>query len=76
MQAELRSTATYVTEVAIDCVTRAFRFGGGAALHQSHVLQQCLRDMNAAAQHFMVNDSAYENHGQFMLGLPDANPMG
>ncbi len=76
LQAELRSTATYVTEVAVDVATRAFRFGGGAALHHSHILQRCLRDLNAGAQHFMVNDSSYENQGQFMLGLPDANPMG
>jgi hypothetical protein len=34
-----------------------------------------LRDINAAAQHLMVSDAAYENYGQFLLGLPDADPM-
>jgi alkylation response protein AidB-like acyl-CoA dehydrogenase len=34
-----------------------------------------LRDINAAAQHLMVSDAAYENYGQCLLGLPDADPM-
>ena len=75
LQAQMRSYATYTTEVAADVVSQAFRFGGGSALFTSSVLQQCLRDINAAAQHQMVSDTAYENHGQFLLGLPDARPM-
>lgn len=73
--AKMRSAGTFATEVAADVVTEAFRYGGGTALYSSHILQQCLRDINAAAQHFMVTDSAYESHGQFLLGLPDPNPM-
>ncbi len=75
LQAELRSCATYATDVAVDVVTQAFRFGGGAALFESSALQLCLRDINAGAQHQMVSDAAYENHGQFMLGLPDARAL-
>ena len=75
LQAQMRSCATYTTEVAADVVSTAFRYGGGAALFTSSVLQQCLRDINAAAQHQMVSDTAYENHGQFLLGLPDARVM-
>ena len=75
LQAQLRGMATYVTDVAVDVVSRAFRYGGGEALFQSSILQQCLRDINAAAQHQMVSDTAYENHGQFLLGLPDARVM-
>ena len=74
-QAQLRSVATYTTDVAADVVSQAFRYGGGAALFTSSVLQRCLRDINAGAQHQMVSDTAYENHGQFLLGLPDARPM-
>lgn len=76
LQAELRTSGTYATDVAVEVATKAFRFGGGRALHNSNILQRCLRDINAAAQHLMVNDSTYENHGQFILGLPDADPMG
>ena len=76
LQARMRAAASFSTEVAADVVSQAFRYGGGTALYQSHVLQRCLRDINAAAQHNMVSDIAYENHGKFALGLPDANPMG
>jgi len=75
MQAELRSVATLATEVAVAVTTQAFRFSGGTALYVTHVLQRCLRDINAAAQHLMVSDAAYENYGQFLLGLPNADPM-
>ena len=75
LQAQMRSVATYTTDVAADVASQAFRYGGGAALFTTSVLQQCLRDINAAAQHQMVSDTAYENHGQFLLGLPDARAM-
>jgi hypothetical protein len=41
----------------------------------THVLQRYLRDINAAAQHLIVSDAAYENYGQCLLGLPEADPM-
>ena len=72
--AELRSAAVLATEVALDVTTRAFRFAGGSALYDTSILQRCLRDLNAGAQHFMVSDSAYEGLGQLVLGLP-GEPM-
>ena len=75
LQARMRGCATYTTEVAADVVAQAFRYAGGSALFGSNLLQQCLRDINAAAQHQMVSDTAYENHGQFLLGLPDARVL-
>ena len=75
LQAQMRSCATYTTDVAVDVTARAFHYGGGAALFTTSILQQCLRDVHAAAQHQMVSDTAYENHGQFLLGLPDARVM-
>jgi len=74
-QAELRAVAVHATDAALDVVTGAFRYAGGAALYDSSGLQACLRDLNAAAQHFMVSDSAYEALGQFVLGHPSAEPM-
>ncbi|MED5207675.1 MAG: acyl-CoA dehydrogenase family protein [Chloroflexota bacterium] len=76
LQVRMRSASTYATEEASDIVSQAFRFGGGSAMHSNHSLQKCLRDVHAAAQHNMVSDRTYENHGQFMLGFPEANPMG
>ena len=75
LQTEMRSLCSYTTDVAVDIVTQAFRFAGGAALFDDSILQRCLRDINAGAQHQMVSDAAYENHGQFMLNLPDARVM-
>jgi alkylation response protein AidB-like acyl-CoA dehydrogenase len=73
--AELRTVAVHATEAALDVVTGSFRYAGGGALYETSVLQACLRDLNAAAQHFMVSDSAYEALGQFVLGQPAAEPM-
>jgi alkylation response protein AidB-like acyl-CoA dehydrogenase len=71
-QAALRAVATYCTEIAVEVVSQAFRFAGGRAIYESSLLQQCLRDVNVAAQHLLVSDIAYENLGQFMLDLPGA----
>ena len=75
LQAQMRSVATYTTDVAAEVASQAFRYGGGEALFADNILQQCLRDIHAAAQHQMVSDTAYENHGQFLLGLPNARTM-
>ena len=72
--AELRSAAVLATDAALDITARAFRYAGGGALYDASVLQRCLRDLGAGAQHFMVSDSAYENLGQIVLGLP-GEPM-
>ncbi len=75
-QLRLRGACAHATDVACDIAATAFRYGGGSAIYNDRVLQRCMRDINAAAQHFMVNTSAYDNLGQFRLGLPDVNPMG
>jgi len=74
-QCELRATATYCTEVALDIVTETFRYTGGSATYEKNVLQRYLRDLNAAAQHLMVSEIAHENLGQTMLGATQVNPM-
>ena len=75
LQGELRAVATHCTDVALDVVTEAFRYSGGGAIYQKNILQQCLRDMNVAAQHLMVSEVSYENLGQMILGVPDVHPM-
>jgi alkylation response protein AidB-like acyl-CoA dehydrogenase len=76
LQVELRSAITLLTDVGVDVTTHAFRYGGGTAIHLNHILQRCLRDLQVGAAHLMVSDSAYELHGQCLLGLPDVDPMG
>ena len=74
-QSEMRAVSTYVTEVAVDVATTAFRYAGGSAIQRSNILQRCLRNINAAAQHFMVSDTALENYGASLLEAPDVKPM-
>jgi indole-3-acetate monooxygenase len=76
LHSELRSAATYCTEIAAEITTQAFRYAGGGAIYQGNVLQRCLRDINVAAQHLLVSEASYENLGQFALGFPDVDPMG
>ncbi len=75
-QLRLRGACAYATDVACQIATTAFRYGGGNAIYNDRVLQRSMRDINAAAQHFMVNTSAYDNLGQFRLGMSNVNPMG
>jgi alkylation response protein AidB-like acyl-CoA dehydrogenase len=74
-QAEARAAGTYITEVAQRVTMAAFQAAGGTALFDTNPLQRCFRDIAAAGQHFMMNQSAYRAMGQFKLAQPDANPM-
>lgn len=69
--ANLGACAVYATDVAVEVATLAFRAGGGSALYDSSELQVCLRDANAAAQHFVVSDATYQTHGMMQMGLND-----
>ncbi len=74
-QAELRSATVWVNDVALEVTATAFRYGAGSAIRLDNILQRCLRDLQAESSHLLMNDSAYENYGQFLLGLPEADPM-
>ncbi len=76
LQAELRSVAVYATEAAAEATMVAYRYAGGGVLYDANPIQRCFRDINAASQHFVVSDSAFEALAQFRLGLPDPNPLG
>ena len=73
IEAEMRASAVMCTDTALDVATQALRFAGGSALYLDSRLQMVWRDVNAGAQHFAVSEVAYENLGQYMLGLPEAN---
>jgi indole-3-acetate monooxygenase len=73
LEAAMRASAVLCTDTALDVATQAFRFAGGSALYLESRLQMCWRDVNAGAQHFAVSDVAYENLGQYRLGLAQAN---
>jgi indole-3-acetate monooxygenase len=74
-QAQLRATGSWVIDAALAVTTDAFRYAAGSAMRSHHILQKCLRDLQVAGTHWVISDTSYENHGMFMLGLPDADPM-
>lgn len=75
LQAELRGVAAFATDVAVDVATWAYRYAGGGAVYKPNILERAVRDLYTATQHFMVSSSAYETHGQGLLGLTDINPL-
>ncbi len=72
---ECRAAMTYVTEVAAEVTTFAYRYGGGASLYQSHPLQRCLRDIYTATQHGVVSDENYEVLGLALIGKGKWEPI-
>jgi alkylation response protein AidB-like acyl-CoA dehydrogenase len=72
--ADVRAIGVHCTDVAIEIVTKVYHFGGNTALHQPHIIERLLRDVNTAGLHQVMSDTAYENHGKFLLGLP-ADPL-
>ena len=62
-QSRSRAVVTYATDIAVEIVTQAFRYGGAGALFQPNVLELLLRDVNAAAQHLVAADANYEAYG-------------
>ncbi|MFZ5834435.1 MAG: acyl-CoA dehydrogenase family protein [Pseudomonadota bacterium] len=72
---ECRAAMTYVTDVAAEVTSFCYRYGGGAALYQSHPLQRCLRDIYTATQHGVISDENYENLGLALIGKGKWDPM-
>jgi alkylation response protein AidB-like acyl-CoA dehydrogenase len=73
--ADVRAICVHATDVAIWVATTAFHFSGNTGLHHPNVIGRLLRDLNTAGIHQVMSDTAYENHGQFKLGLASANPL-
>jgi indole-3-acetate monooxygenase len=75
LQVEMSAATLLGTDAAVEAADRAFRYGGGTAIHLANPLQRCLRDLHAAATHLMTSDMAYENRGRCLLDFPDVDPM-
>lgn len=73
--AELRAAGAHTSEIAVAVAAMAVRYAAGSAVYSGNILQRCLRDLQMADTHFIVSDTSYESHGQFMLGMPGANPF-
>lgn len=72
---QARAAAAYATKVACDVLRGVARFSGGDAMRTGTFLEQALRDVTMAASHLLMSEVAFDNHAQFLLGLPGADPM-
>ena len=75
LQTRLRAMAVHATDVALEVARTMFRYAGAKSLYSGNVIDRCLRDITAAAQHGIVNEVSYELHGQALLGLQDIAPL-
>ena len=75
VQTGLRATAVHATDVALEVARTMFRYAGAKSLYRGNVIERCLRDIQAAAQHGVINEVSYELHGQSLLGLQDVVPL-
>jgi alkylation response protein AidB-like acyl-CoA dehydrogenase len=66
---EARAATRYVTDVALEIASWAYRSGGGTSLRLDNPLQHILRDLLAASQHIYVDETAYTTHGAAIVGL-------
>jgi alkylation response protein AidB-like acyl-CoA dehydrogenase len=75
VEAGTRAAGAFAVRTAADVLADTVRFAGGAALQQGTVFERAVRDLTVAANHLLVNESAYENHAQFLLGVDGADPL-
>lgn len=67
-----RAMAVEATETALQCVTLAFRRGASRSVYSPNIVERLLRDMNTAAAHIVVDDTAFADHGARLLAAPVA----
>ena len=75
VEAGTRAAGAYATRTASEVLADTVRFAGGPAFAQGTVFERAVRDLNVAATHLLVDETAYENHAQFLLAIPGADPM-
>jgi alkylation response protein AidB-like acyl-CoA dehydrogenase len=75
VEIELRSAAVFATDIAAEVTRRMFRHAGARALYSGNVIERCMRDMQAASQHFVGSQSSHELRGQALLGVEGLRPL-
>jgi alkylation response protein AidB-like acyl-CoA dehydrogenase len=69
VEIELRTAAVYATDVAVEVTQRMFRHAGAHALYSGNVIERCMRDVQAASQHYLMSQASYELRGKTLLGF-------
>lgn len=70
VQEDIRVTSTYITQVAEECVTFAFKVAGSKGFRNPSKIQRVYRDMVTGARHVSVDETSYDNWTKLKLGLP------
>lgn len=66
----------YAVQTARHAVNHVFEAAGGSGIYDASDLQRIWRDVNSAAQHFAFTwDSAMNNYGRVLIGLPPSAIM-
>ncbi|WP_152428303.1 acyl-CoA dehydrogenase family protein [Methyloferula stellata] len=63
-------TGTWIAATATRIAETCYRLAGGIALYETSPLQRRLRDMQAASQHYAVQQRHYVTAGKMVLGDP------
>lgn len=64
----------WITSACLDVTSGCYSLGGGGALYESSPLQRRMRDMQAGAQHAVVQRQNYQALGAGRLGQPADHP--
>ena len=75
-RAHLRLAYTHGIDSAVRIVDSMFTSAGSRALPMSSPLDQCFRDMHAAAAHVQATPKHYEDTGRVFLGLEPPDGVG
>jgi len=74
-RARVRAAAVWVTGIAAEVATSAYRAGGGGSLYDESPLQRRLRDINAVTQHFLVRPDTLTTAGAILAGQEVSVPV-
>ena len=71
-EVEVRAVGAHCSDVAIAVANGVVAYAGGQGVRAGHRFERTLRDLHMAGTHMFVSDIAYENHGDFVMGLETA----
>ena len=74
-RARFQLAAQEAMHAAIAAVDTAFALAGASAVHTSHPLQRCFRDLHTAAQHAYFSPTALKRYAKIHLGIDEPTFM-
>ena len=69
-RARLQLAAQQAMRAAVEAVDVAFNLSGAGAVHSSHPLQRCFRDLHVANQHVYFSSAALKRYAKTRFDIP------